>query len=120
MNAGLPPQIAVVWGGEGLSFDIKCLDDAAHRAWTGVSNRRILENFRQVRAAFPGVEVVVRTPVIPGFNDTAIALDAIAAFVTEAGGAAACERLPYHRLGEPKYARLGKTYPMDIIEPAGA
>jgi len=95
-----------------LFFDIKGLDDDAHRAWTGVSNRRILDNFRRLRREFPELPVVVRTPVVPGFNDSAAALAAVTTFVAAAGGAAACERLPYHRLGEPKYTRLGLPYPM--------
>lgn len=95
-----------------LFYDIKCIDDARHREWTGVSNLRILENFRRVRAEFPAVPVVVRTPVVPGFNDSAAALTAIAEFVAGAGGATAEERLPYHRLGEPKYLRLGRVSAM--------
>ena len=94
-----------------LFFDIKCIDDARHRQWTGVSNQRILDNFRRVRTEFPQLPVVARTAVIPGFNDTSAALQAIADFVAAAGGAAVQERLPYHRLGEPKYARLGRPYP---------
>lgn len=99
-----------------LFFDVKGIDDETHQAWTGVSNQRILDNFRRVRARFPTLPVVVRTPVIPGFNDDDDALEAIAAFVAEAGGALAWERLPYHCLGEPKYARLGKPYPMAVPE----
>jgi glycyl-radical enzyme activating protein len=102
-----------------LFFDIKCVDDGTHRAWTDVPNRRILANFSRLRAEFPDLPVVVRTPVVPDFNDGGSALEAIAGFVASAGGAAAWERLPYHRLGEPKYARLGLTYPMAALETGG-
>lgn len=51
-----------------VMFDIKIFDEEAHRRWTGVSNRQILENAKKVAAS--GKPYLVRTPVIPGVNDT--------------------------------------------------
>ena len=100
-----------------IFFDIKCLDPETHEKVTGVPNRKILENFRRLRAEFPEVDVVVRTPVIPGVNDSPDDIRAIAEFVTEAGGASAYELLPYHGFGEPKYDKLGKHYPSSHLTP---
>ena len=47
--------------------DIKIMDDAAHRAWTRTSNARTLDNLRRLDAL--DRELVIRTPVIVGFND---------------------------------------------------
>ncbi len=47
-------------------YDLKLMDDAAHRRWTGASNRRILENARRLA----GRNVQVRVPLIPGVTDT--------------------------------------------------
>lgn len=63
------------------------------------------------------MEVVVRTPVIPGVNDSEADIRAIAEFVDDAGGASAYELLPYHGFGEPKYARLGKHYRLSHLDP---
>jgi pyruvate formate lyase activating enzyme len=100
-----------------IFFDIKCLDPEKHERVTGVSNRKILDNFRRLRAELPEVDVVVRTPVIPGVNDSAEDIRAIAGFVRDAGGATAYELLPYHGFGEPKYGKLGKHYRLSHIEP---
>ena len=100
-----------------IFFDLKCIDPQKHQRVTGVSNRKILENFRRLRTEFPENDVVVRTPVIPGVNDSEAEILAIAEFVEEAGGASAYELLPYHGLGEPKYAKLGKRYGFGHLEP---
>lgn len=100
-----------------MFFDIKCLDPEKHERVTGVSNAKILDNFRKLRAELPEVDVVVRTPVIPGVNDTKRDIRAIAEFVTDAGGASSYELLPYHRFGEPKYDKLGKHYRLSHLEP---
>jgi pyruvate formate lyase activating enzyme len=99
-----------------IFYDIKCIDAERHRRATGVSNQVILGNFRELRKRFPDRAVVVRTPVIPGFNDSAEEIQAIVEFVESAGGASAYELLPYHRFGEPKYGKLGRAYPLDPVE----
>ncbi|MFI5398399.1 MAG: glycyl-radical enzyme activating protein [Candidatus Binatia bacterium] len=98
-------------------YDIKCLDAEKHKRTTGVSNAGILENFRRFRRSFPGIPVIVRTPVVPGVNDTEEDIRTIVEFINDAGGAAGYELLPYHRFGEAKYGKLGKTYPLKDIDP---
>jgi len=101
-------------------FDIKCLDAAKHARITGVSNEKILENFRRLRADHPDLEVVVRTPIIPGVNDSVDDIRAIREFVRGAGGASSYELLPYHGFGERKYERLGKHYRLTHLNPPSA
>ena len=100
-----------------IYFDLKCLDPEKHERGTGVSNEKILENFRKLRAEHPEVEVFVRTPVIPGFNDSKDDIAAIVAFIEDAGGAASYELLAYHGFGEPKYRKLGRHYPLSHVPP---
>lgn len=104
---------------EYLYTDVKAMDEELHRRYTGVSNRRILQNIRAVRAAYPALPICIRTPVIPGVNDTERELRAIVAFVDGLNEGAAGESNPvryellkYHRLGLPKYASLGREYPL--------
>jgi len=94
-----------------LLFDIKVMDPDIHREATGVSNRRILSNLKSVREACPKLPILVRTPIIPGFNDHPDAIRAILDFITDFGNLH-YEMLPYHRLGTPKYRYIGKAYPL--------
>ena len=98
-----------------LLYDIKVMDPEVHRAATGVSNGRILRNLETVRAACPRLPILVRTPVIPGVNDSPGAIRVILEFI---GGFENVhyEMLPYHRMGSPKYACIGRTYPMEDVE----
>lgn len=94
-----------------LLVDVKCFDSEKHRHFTGQSNTLILSNIRAVRRVFPQLKLHLRTPVIPGVNDTEQDIAAIASFAKEVG-ANAYELLPYHKMGETKYRFLGKDYPM--------
>jgi pyruvate formate lyase activating enzyme len=85
--------------------DVKLLDDAAHRSATGVSNAPILENVR--RLATTSVPLLVRTPVVPGVNDTPEAISALAAFLRAIPNLVAYELMPFHRMAEVKYRSLG-------------
>jgi pyruvate formate lyase activating enzyme len=90
-----------------LLYDIKSLDEQAHKAYTGVSNRLVIENFSRLCAELPKLPKLVRTPVIPGFNDAPEQLAQIKAFISEKPNVSH-EELPYHRFGEWKYAALGR------------
>ena len=96
-------------------MDIKHTDSEKHKEYTGVSNERILENARKI--AESGVELIIRTPVIPGFNDTAEEIRAISHFAKTLPGVREHHLLPYHRLGQDKYAGLGRKYSLSDIEP---
>ncbi len=100
-----------------ILYDIKCIDLERHRRETGVSNERILENFAKLRRRFPDTPVMVRTPIIPGVNDSEQEIRAIVDLIGEAGGASAYELLPYHGFGEPKYRKLGRSYRLSHAKP---
>jgi len=100
-----------------IFYDIKSLDAEKHRSHTGVDNRLILENFQRLCDSFPETSIIVRTPVVPGFNDSERDIKAIVDFIGEAPGSIQHELLAYHRFGEPKYLQLGKKYPLHSLEP---
>lgn len=94
-------------------FDLKPMDEGEHRRYTGVSNRLIHENLRQLVAL--GRPVVVRVPLIPGVTDTEQNVQALMAFLGELGsGIQGVELLPYHDVAE-KYQRLGQAYKMPYL-----
>lgn len=103
-------------------LDIKHMDSRKHEAYTGKPNDLILHNARMMAADLEarGGELVVRVPVIPGFNDTAAEIREIARFVATLPGVRRLHLLPYHRLGEGKYLGLGREYLMgDVPPPTG-
>jgi pyruvate formate lyase activating enzyme len=101
--AGLLPFL------DSVLFDVKHMDSALHRSFTGAGNELILDNLRLLAAS--GVPIVVRVPLIPGFNATAESVHAIGGFVAELPGAVErVDLLPYHALGRAKYAALARPY----------
>jgi pyruvate formate lyase activating enzyme len=98
-------------------YDIKSADSARHEAHVKVGNELILRNLRKLCERFPDLPVVVRTPIIPGFNDSSGDVGTIARLVNDLPGAPRHELLPYHGFGEPKYRRLGKEYSLCELEP---
>ncbi len=97
-------------------YDLKTMDDARHREFTGVSNTLILQNLRSLAAR--GKEIVVRMPVIPGVNDQPENVRATGEFVASLGTVREMQILPYHDAGVEKYSRLGKENPMPVTLPA--
>jgi pyruvate formate lyase activating enzyme len=96
-------------------MDIKHMDSKKHEEYTKAPNERILENAKKI--ADSGVELIIRTPVIPGFNDTAEEIKAISSFARSLNGVREHHLLPYHRLGMDKYDGLGRKYSLSEIEP---
>ena len=96
-------------------LDIKHMDGAKHKEYTGADNRLILENAQKI--AKSGVELVIRTPVVPTFNDTAEEIRAISKYAASLNGVKEHHLLPYHRLGQDKYAGLGRNYSLKEIQP---
>ncbi|MFX1294607.1 MAG: glycyl-radical enzyme activating protein [Promethearchaeota archaeon] len=96
-------------------IDLKHMDDSCHVEWTGVSNRVILKNIR--RAAREN-QVILRIPVIPGFNDSAENISESARFAKElANNIIRLELLPYHPFGIHKYEELERAYAIESIQP---
>lgn len=99
--AALAPYVSV------FLYDIKHMNDAAHTEMTGKGNSLILENAR--RLTKQGATMVIRIPLAPGLNDDDKNIELTAAFARDIG-ARRVDLLPYHRLGEGKYSRIGRTY----------
>lgn len=97
-------------------MDIKHINPDKHREFTGKSNELMLENARKI-AASGKTRLVIRVPVIPTFNDTPEEIAAIAQFADKLPGVEKIHLLPYHRLGQDKYDRLGREYLLPNILP---
>lgn len=100
-----------------IHYDIKSMDDDVHRRFTGVSNKLITENLVRLTRRFPRKKIIVRTPVIPGFNDTREDISEIVAFLKSIDADVEYHLMPFHRLGFSKYACLGRTCAFEDCPP---
>ena len=97
-------------------FDLKLLDSAAHRKFTGRPNELVLANARLVVDSQK--EFLFRMPLIPGVNDSSENIRETADFLRALGKRAArIELMPYHRLGEGKYTSIGRRYRLHGMPP---
>lgn len=86
-------------------YDYKETDSDLHKKYTGVGNELILSNLRLLdRISKP---VILRCPVIPGYNDRIDHFKEISGIANELDCIVRVEVEPYHALGEYKYACLG-------------
>jgi len=99
-------------------FDLKAIDEMKHIAFTGESNRLILENLKKL--ASKGNKIVVRIPVIPGLNDDDENIRGTAEFLRTLGTISEISLLPYHKLGRDKYRGLEKKADDDDFTPPSA
>ena len=89
-------------------YDVKCIDDEEHIRLTGVSNRLILDNLRCLSAL--DTEIIIRMPVIPGYNDSAEQLDAAAELLASLSRMHEIVLLPYHAAAADKHAQFKKAF----------
>ena len=90
-----------------LLCDLKHWDSARHEDGTGVRNELILKNIKA--AASAGREILIRIPVIPGFNDSQYDAEKLSDCIKSLG-LKKVQLLPFHQFGENKYELLGKEY----------
>ncbi len=97
-------------------MDIKHINSAKHKEFTTKPNELILQNAGKI--AEKAKRLIIRVPVIPGFNDTAEEIGEIAKFTASLPNVNEIHLLPYHRMGKDKYDGLGRPYLMgDVPSP---
>lgn len=96
-------------------YDLKHMDPERHLQGTGVHNRLILENLKRIDSS--GIPIRARLPLVPGFNDSEDNVRATSAFIASLSHLETLDILPYHRMGEPKWAQLDLSYTLHGVEP---
>jgi pyruvate formate lyase activating enzyme len=94
-------------------YDLKHMDPAKHQEYTGQSNDLILKNLKFV--VDKGVPVVIRVPLIPGYNNTDENLHALGKTVAGITKDSVVNILPYHKYGANKYRMIDMTYQLDNV-----
>lgn len=98
-----------------LLFDIKHIDNEKHKKLTMMSNESILEMARYLSDIKK--PVWIRHVLVPERSDYDEDLMRLDEFIQTLNNVYKVEILPYHRLGEYKYAALNIPYKLKGIEP---
>jgi pyruvate formate lyase activating enzyme len=100
-------------------FDLKHTDSHMHQEFTGAGLELILKNLQSKAQA--DKPLVVRIPLIPGFNMSAIVYAEMAKILENLPSLQQIDLLPYHHIASHKYIRLGMENKMKgVKEPARA
>ena len=99
-------------------MDIKHMNSKKHEEFTSKPNALILENAKYI--AENAKHLIIRVPTVPTFNDTPEEIAEIARFADSLPNVKELHLLPYHRLGQDKYAGIGRSYTLSEITPPTA
>ena len=95
-------------------MDIKIVDPALHRRYTGVDNAPILRNLEHLKAMDKPFRI--RVPLIPTVNDTPENMEATARLIEGVPALEKVELMRYNRAAGAKYSGVGLEYAPDFPE----
>lgn len=96
-------------------FDYKATGDELHKALTGMTRRLVDTNLRALNEI--NASVILRCPMIPGYNVSDAHFAAIAMLAQTMDNIQKVEVLPYHNFGKGKASEIGKDYMVDADMP---
>ncbi len=98
-------------------YDLKLMNNERHKKWTGVGNKKILENLNTL--AETDASINIRIPLIKNVNGDFENIEQTAEFVAALPGEKRqVNILAYHNIAGRKYQRLGKLFdPGEMAEP---
>ena len=96
--------------------DLKLMDSALHRKYTGKGNELILANMKTL--ASERKDLILRIPVIPGVNNNRQNMEDTARFILDTlkNRILVLQLLPFMHLGEEKCASLERPYLMADVQ----
>ncbi len=110
-----PTMLGIARETDMFLIDLKHMDNARHRHFTGVDNELILHNISTL--ADQGEEICLRITLIEGFNCDDENIAECGRFIAALPGVSAVDLLPYHAIATAKYKKLGLPNPGDQFAP---
>lgn len=95
-------------------MDVKIVDSALHKKYTGVENQPILRNLQVLKSMNKPFRI--RVPLIPTVNDTYENMEATARLLENAPMLEKVELLRYNKAAGAKYGGVGMEYKVDFPE----
>lgn len=96
-------------------YDLKVMDSALHRQYTGCGNQLILENLLRLDGV--GAKTEIRMVQIPGVNMDASQIGAAGEFLSQLKHLTSVRLLPYHSLARSKYQAVERLDTMPDVPP---
>ena len=97
-------------------IDLKHMDSEKHKMYTGVGNELILSNIREL--SHKSCEIIFRLPLIKDVNTAVENIQKTAQFMNELeGNRTRINLLPYHKIAEAKYQKMGTAERFISFEP---
>ncbi|MFH1152817.1 MAG: glycyl-radical enzyme activating protein [Pseudomonadota bacterium] len=96
-------------------FDLKLMDEQAHRLGTGVSNSIILANLRKLSRK--GADIILRIPLVHTMNDSMENLEATGLFINSLHTRHRVEILPFHDIHSTKYKKFSMINTAEGLDP---
>ncbi|MGF1584269.1 MAG: glycyl-radical enzyme activating protein [Bacteroidales bacterium] len=91
--------------------DLKHTDRHKFKEFTGGNAGLVIDNLRKLGTY--EINLIIRIPVIPGFNHSMAEMKKILDFVLSLGYVKEIHFLPFHNLGSEKYRMMGMDNPFD-------
>jgi len=111
-NGSLPHSIDLIPLVDEWIMDFKHWNNEKHSQWLGVGNAGVLSTLKLVTQQH--ADVLIRIPMMPGFNDSEADAKAFAECLAPFAARAnvRMEVLTYHEFGKSKWSQCGWEYPM--------
>ncbi len=107
--------VALIQNADLFLFDIKHVDSGLLRQFTGADLALVSANFERILASAGNDRVIVRIPVIPGFNADKDSISKIISYIKQSGYAGPVHLMPYNSLASTKWKKIGKQPPYGEI-----
>lgn len=99
-----------------IMHDLKAFSDEIHMKYVGCKAGKIKENIKGL--AEMAIDLIIRTPVIAGINDSTVEIQNIALMIKDFKRLLYYELIPYHKLGVSRYTHLGMDYIFNFEAPS--
>jgi pyruvate formate lyase activating enzyme len=94
--------------------DLKHTDRDKFKTFTNGDSELVMSNLKKLNDS--EANIIVRIPVIPGFNHSEKEMKQMIQFVTTLDKVTEIHFLPYHMFGSEKYKMLGMEYLYDNVK----
>ncbi len=98
-----------------LLVDIKHIDETKHKELTGHDNSNIIDMFRYLDEI--NKPIWIRHVLLEGYTDVDEYLYETRAFIKTLSNVKRIDVLPFHKMGEYKWEKLGYPYKLKEVEP---